>query len=62
MNKKVAKYSFLYYIITMALFFIFPEKIMANFYIIVIYFIVNLILLYFIYLKKPSKSISSNNG
>lgn len=58
MNKNIARYGFIFFIITQLLFIIFPNQLLRNIYILIIYFFMCIILLYlnFIAKKKEGKT------
>jgi L-asparagine transporter-like permease len=58
MKKNIALYGFIFFIITQLLFFIFPNQLLGNIYILIIYFFICIVLLYlnFIIKKKEGKT------
>jgi|GEM_PF-2859322 len=55
MKKTIARYGFLFYIITMILSFIFPKVMFGNIYVLSIYLVVCLTFIYLIYFYKTKK-------
>ncbi len=65
MNKNIARYGFIFFIITQLLFFIFPDQLLKNINILFIYLFLCIALLYLIYnwnkkeesigIKKPTR-------
>ena len=62
MNKKAAKYGLWFYVLTMIIFLLFPKKVMENFYLIVIYFVVCLVFIFLMYFTKSTDSPRGENN
>ena len=56
MNKKIARYGFIFYLLTQLLFFIFPKQLLENIYILSAYLVLCLTFLYFIYNLKTNNN------